>query len=193
MATALQIPAVSKNKTGVKCEVWHSPSETSQPSGIILTYCFTHERAPSIFHILSNQGCTDTCAPGDLPTMLSVSYSTSERDPLVVYAWNVWSWHALSHARLLNMLTFHEYFFGVSTSEASHPHNHTLASLMCWLSAEHGSQRQILKQPSVWEWKVCSPVRVRISPQDLFLNPDAFFFFLNSWEPTNFCLIFTSL
>lgn len=170
-----------------------SLTQPSQPSGIILTYCFTHERAPSIFHILSNQGSTDTCAPGDLPTMLSVSHSTSERDSLVVYACaNVWSWHALSHAHLLNMLTFHEYFFGVSTSEALHPHNHTLASLMCWLSAEHCSQRQILKQPSVWEWKVCSPVRVRISPQDLVLNPDAFFS-LNSWESINFCLIFTSL
>lgn len=167
--------AVSQKRTGVKCEVWHRPWESSQPSGIILTYCFTHERAPSIFHILSNQGCTDTCAPGDLPTMLSVSCSTSGRDSLLVCACaNVWSWHALSHAHLLNMLTFHEYFSAVSTSEPASTHSFRWASLMCWLSAERCSQWQTLKQASVWVWSLF-PSPCQDIPQDLVLNPDAFF------------------
>lgn len=81
-------------------------------------------RGPTAFFTFCLTKATqNTLAPGDLPTMLSVSYRTSGRDPLLVCACaNVWSWHALSHAQLLNMLTFHEFFSAVSTSEPRHPH-----------------------------------------------------------------------
>lgn len=178
MATALQTTAASQNQTGVKCEVWHRPWESSQPSGIILTYCFTHERAPSIFHISSNQGCTDTRAPGD--------FTHNAR----------WVCHAVRLDGILSSV-MHVQTYGLGMLSAMH------ISWICWLfmnifpPCQHQSHcihtqlytgisdvlagcRAPFPVANI-ETSLCVrveslfPSTCQDVPQDFVLNPDAFF------------------
>lgn len=143
----------------------------------------------AFFTFCLRQGCADTRAPGDLPTMLCASCRTSEagfsrRLCMCKCMGLPWPQSCASTEYVDFSLIF---FLCQHQSNSIQPQPY---AGLCDVSAEY---RRLLPTANIETAK-----RVRVEslfsgpcqdiPLDLFLNPDAFFFFflLHSFESINF-------
>lgn len=116
---------------------------------------------------------------GIYPPCLVCLTVTAGRDSLLVHAWaNVWSWRAIGHAHLVNMLTFHEYFLRWCQHHSHCIHMQPYAGLSDVLA----ESRRLFPMANI-ETSQCVRVESLLPspcqniPQDLVGKPRCFFFF----------------